>query len=430
MTSAAAAQYAPAPLRMAMYERAPPQQHQQQQQPQLQPALGMWSSEPYKVDSGGQATSGSSIMEPDAKFDHAGVDEDPQMDELETAGDADQGASKPKEKVMRRLAQNREAARKSRLRKKVYIQQLESSRIKLAQLEQELQRTRQQQGVYGGSNPGTSLQRHHGGGSAGHFGFAAAGQMMDPGVAAFEIDYGRWVDEQKRHTEELRNALQPGQATSELELEVMVQTGLANYDNLFQIKGAAAQADVFCVMSGLWRSPAERFFLWIGGFRPSEVWQILSPQLEPMTDPQSVAVYALQLTSAQAEDALSQGMQKLQQTLAESLTDPFAAPDAYMVGAVEKLKGIVVVGVAGGPSPAGDAAEHAQDPDDAAGGQGPARAGGLLPAPSRAQHALGGPPARVRHKLNCARSRSNGGSRERSMMAQKKLVRTYVVIHP
>uniref|UniRef100_A0A453DAL3 DOG1 domain-containing protein n=1 Tax=Aegilops tauschii subsp. strangulata TaxID=200361 RepID=A0A453DAL3_AEGTS len=252
------------------------------------------------------------------------LDEDPQMDELETAGDADQGASKPKEKVMRRLAQNREAARKSRLRKKAYIQQLESSRIKLAQLEQELQRT-----------------RHHGGGSAGHFGFAAAGQMMDPGVAAFEIDYGRWVDEQKRHTEELRNALQPGQATSELELEVMVQTGLANYDNLFQIKGAAAQADVFCVMSGLWRSPAERFFLWIGGFRPSEVLKILSPQLEPMTDPQSVAVYALQLTSAQAEDALSQGMQKLQQTLAESLTDPFAAPDAYMVGAVEKLKGLV-----------------------------------------------------------------------------------------
>lgn len=98
MTSA---QYAPAPLRMGMYERAqPPQQHQQQQQQhQLQPVLGMWSSEPYKVDSGGQATSGSSIMEPDAKFDHAGLDEDPQMDELETAGDADQEASKPREKV-------------------------------------------------------------------------------------------------------------------------------------------------------------------------------------------------------------------------------------------------------------------------------------------------------------------------------------------
>ncbi|PSR86768.1 Transcription factor like [Actinidia chinensis var. chinensis] len=85
------------------------------------------------------------------------------------------------QKTLRRLAQNREAARKSRLRKKVaalqvrgglipsgdwlcgsisgphrrtwvqvlqaggaYVQQLESSRMKLTQLEQELQRARQQ----------------------------------------------------------------------------------------------------------------------------------------------------------------------------------------------------------------------------------------------------------------------------------------------
>ncbi|KAK8289045.1 hypothetical protein V6Z11_D07G162000 [Gossypium hirsutum] len=34
-------------------------------------------------------------------------------------------------KTLRRLAQNREAAKKSRLRKKAYVQQLESSRIKL-----------------------------------------------------------------------------------------------------------------------------------------------------------------------------------------------------------------------------------------------------------------------------------------------------------
>jgi transcription factor TGA len=53
------------------------------------------------------------------------------------------------DKTLRRLAQNREAARKSRLRKKAYVQQLESSRIRLQQLEQELQRARQQ-GVYHG----------------------------------------------------------------------------------------------------------------------------------------------------------------------------------------------------------------------------------------------------------------------------------------
>jgi transcription factor TGA len=124
-----------------------------------------------------------------------------------------------------------------------------------------------QQGVYGGPNPG-GLQ---GGPNLGGF----AGAPMDPGVAAFELQYGHWVDEQERHTTELRGALQT-QATSELELRMLVETGLANYDHLFRIKSAAACADVFCVMSGLWRSPAERFFLWIGGFRPSEVLNVMN----------------------------------------------------------------------------------------------------------------------------------------------------------
>ena len=48
--------------------------------------------------------------------------------------------------------------------------------------------------------------------------------------------------------------------------------------------------------------------------------QVLSPQLDPLTEQQVVAVYNLQQSSQQAEDALSQGMDKLQQTLAETLT--------------------------------------------------------------------------------------------------------------
>ena len=93
------------------------------------------------------------------------------------------------------------------------------------------------------------------------------------GVTAFEIEYSHWVDEQKRHTAELMSALQ-GQQTSELELRLLVETGLSNYEHLFRIKEMAANADVFHVMSGMWKTPAERFFLWIGGFRPSEVLKV------------------------------------------------------------------------------------------------------------------------------------------------------------
>lgn len=51
--------------------------------------------------------------------------------------------------IQRRLAQNREAARKSRLKKKAYVEQLESCRLKLKRLEEELDSVRQQ-GLYNG----------------------------------------------------------------------------------------------------------------------------------------------------------------------------------------------------------------------------------------------------------------------------------------
>ncbi|KAK1391740.1 hypothetical protein POM88_010796 [Heracleum sosnowskyi] len=66
-------------------------------------------------------------------------------------------------KTLRRLAQNREAARKSRLRKKAYLQQLESGRIRLSQLEQELQRARSQ-GLFlggGGGNARGNMSSEH-----------------------------------------------------------------------------------------------------------------------------------------------------------------------------------------------------------------------------------------------------------------------------
>jgi transcription factor TGA len=169
--------------------------------------------------------------------------------------------------------------------------------------------------------------------------------VVSAGVAAFEIEYSHWVDEQNRHTAELMNALQGGQ-TSELELRMLVETGLNNYVNLFKIKSIAARSDVFYIMSGVWRTPVERFFLWIGGFRPSEVLKILRPHLEPLTEQQLISVCGLQQTSTQAEDALFQGMEKLQQNVTEILTvvDPFASPEAcllQMANAVDKLKELV-----------------------------------------------------------------------------------------
>lgn len=198
-------------------------------------------------------------------------------------------------KVLRRLAQNREAARKSRLRKKAYVQQLESSRVKLNQLEQELERVRQQGVMMGGSS----------------------GDHSHPGVFAFDMDHARWVEEQNRQISELRSAL--AAHVTDNDLRVLVDNGVAHFDELFRLKGIAVKADVFHIVSGMWKTPAERCFMWMGGFRPSELLKILSPQLEPLTEQQLLSVCNLQQSSQQAEDALSQGMEALQQNLADTL---------------------------------------------------------------------------------------------------------------
>ncbi|KAF0904097.1 hypothetical protein E2562_031769 [Oryza meyeriana var. granulata] len=210
------------------------------------------------------------------------------------------------QKMQRRLAQNREAARKSRMRKKAYIQQLESSRSKLMHLEQELQRARQQ-GIFIAT------------GGSGDHGQSIGGN----GTLAFDLEYARWLDDHQRHINDLRVALNA--QISDDELRVLVDAVMVHYDQVFRLKSLATKSDVFHVLSGMWMSPAERFFMWLGGFRSSELLKVLASHLEPLTDQQLMGICNLQQSSQQAEDALSQGMEALQQTLADTLASAATA---------------------------------------------------------------------------------------------------------
>ncbi|AQK99857.1 octopine synthase binding factor4 [Zea mays] len=201
-----------------------------------------------------------------------------------TASDSsDKSRDKLDQKTLRRLAQNREAARKSRLRKKAYIQNLESSRLKLTQLEQELQRARQQ-GIFI-STSGDQPQSTSGN-----------------GALAFDMEYARWLEEHNKHVNELRAAVNAHAGDNDL--RCIVDSIMVHYDEIFKLKGVAAKADVFHVLSGMWKTPAERCFMWLGGFRSSELLK----------------------SSQQAEDALSQGMEALQQSLAETLASGSLGP--------------------------------------------------------------------------------------------------------
>ncbi|ONI34965.1 hypothetical protein PRUPE_1G508100 [Prunus persica] len=332
--------------------------------------VGVWK-ETFRGDHSSN-TGASSILEVDAgietKIGYVS------HESLAPSGN-DQEPNRSSDKVQRRLEQNREAARKSRMRKKAYVQQLETSRLKLAQLEQELERARKQinrrlpdlQGAYVASSLGTS-----------HMGYNGA---LNSGITTFEMEYGHWVEEQHRQNVELRNALQDHGTDIEL-LRILVESGLSHYANLFRMKADAARADAFYLLSGIWRTSVERHFHWIGGFRPSELLNIVLPQLQPLDEPQLVDFYNLRQSSQQAEDALTQGMEKLQQNLALTIAGDQISGEIYgsqMATALEKLEALeTFVGQTGGSPPAANSAANVSNPNDSPGSSRLACARGIL----------------------------------------------------
>lgn len=95
------------------------------------------------------------------------------------------------------------------------------------------------------------------------------------GAAIFDMEYARWLDEDRKLMSELGTGLR-GQLADD-DLRVVVDECLAHHDEIFQLKAVAASSDVFHIITGMWASPAERWFLWMGGFRPSEILKVSPP---------------------------------------------------------------------------------------------------------------------------------------------------------
>ncbi|GJN28725.1 hypothetical protein PR202_gb16883 [Eleusine coracana subsp. coracana] len=213
-------------------------------------------------------------------------------------------------KTLRRLAQNREAARKSRLRKKAYIQQLETSRIRLSQLEQQVQ-TARVQGVFSGAG--------------GQLGFPS---VPSPVAAMFDLEYGRWIEEHSKLMFQLRAAL--NEPLMNDQLHGFVNAAMAQHEELLNLKGAMARADVFHLLSGVWASPAERCFLWLGGFRPSEIIKLTLKHVEPLSEGQVLGIYNLQQSLQEREEALSKGIEAIQHTISDIMASPDVGPPTFM----------------------------------------------------------------------------------------------------
>ncbi|XP_015693210.1 transcription factor TGAL1-like isoform X2 [Oryza brachyantha] len=216
---------------------------------------------------------------------------------------SDKSKGKLGQKTLRRLAQNREAARKSRLRKKAYVQQLENSRLKLNQLEQELQHARQQGIIISTSDD-------------------QCRSTSENGALIFNMEYTRWLGEQNKLINELRAAVHSHAGDDDL--QSIVNTIMVHNEEFFRLKGVAAKADALHVLSGTWRTPLERCFLWLGGFRPSELLKVSSSSQARLCNRQQ--------SSQEAEEALSQRMEIIQHSLAETIASQLGRAGAGSSG--------------------------------------------------------------------------------------------------
>ncbi|KAK3152398.1 hypothetical protein QOZ80_2BG0158350 [Eleusine coracana subsp. coracana] len=235
-----------------------------------------------------------------------------------STSDHQEGLKTPNAKMLRRLAQNREAAKKSRLRKKAYIQNLETSRIRLSQLEQELQRSRTQGAVFGGG----ALS---GGGIIGG---------VSPEAAWFDAEHARWTEEHGKLMRHLRAALeehghhqQQRQHANDddARLRQMVDAAAAHHGVLAELKAAVARADAFHLVSGTWVSAAERCFLWLAGFRPSDLVKVAARHAEPLTEPQAMGVCGLQQWAREAEAVLDHELHAMHRSVSEAVSSDSAA---------------------------------------------------------------------------------------------------------
>jgi len=92
---------------------------------------------------------------------------------------------------------------------------------------------------------------------------------MHADAALFNLEYERWLGDHSKVVARLRAAAEEHRPDGEL--RAYADEAASHYGALMGLKARAAAADPLHLLSGLWKGAAERCFLWIGGFRPSEL---------------------------------------------------------------------------------------------------------------------------------------------------------------
>ncbi|KAI5063429.1 hypothetical protein GOP47_0021976 [Adiantum capillus-veneris] len=156
-------------------------------------------------------------------------------------------------------------------------------------------------------------------------------------ILAFEKFYVRWLEEMKHRFEKLRAALLQASLSEEEVVAVLVQACHSHYCEYMSEKIKLCKEDASFVVAGMWRTPLEAGFLWMGGWRPTtavvlayslmgmQIESELQKLLEGIELPTMAALSARQLSMLDSlqqklrvsEDDLSNRLAILQMLLAD-----------------------------------------------------------------------------------------------------------------
>jgi len=87
------------------------------------------------------------------------------------------------------------------------------------------------------------------------------------------MDHEHWVEEQSRQILELKRALNA--QVRDIQIGELVNSIKNHCFKLFCMKFDATKVDVFYVITGIWKTTAEGFSLWIDGFRPFKLLKVI-----------------------------------------------------------------------------------------------------------------------------------------------------------
>lgn len=159
--------------------------------------------------------------------------------------------------------------------------------------------------------------------------------VTGPNNESYDEFFKQWTDEQQKLAQELRDGLNADK--NDKNLLPIVEKVEKHYQEYYKVKDKATKQDVLRMMQPPWRSPLENAFLWIGGWRPTMVFQLAyaqagqqieadlaeflsgldTPSMTSLSSKQLAQISKLQVRSQKSEEELGHHEALIQQSLAD-----------------------------------------------------------------------------------------------------------------